>query len=218
MKAIELEAKHRSKTGKGAARSLRRQGLIPAIFYGKDAPPRPLALDSLELKRKLTKVRSENIIFALKIRDDDQTVDKIAMLREIQTDPLKREIIHTDFYEIAMDKKISLKVPLRINGRAKGIEEGGILQTVTREIELECLPTDIPEFIEVDVSQLDIGESIHVKDLALRSTFRILADDSLTLVTVVPPEAEEKAAAPEEEEKEEVTAESEATPTKGKAT
>ncbi|MDD5451042.1 MAG: 50S ribosomal protein L25/general stress protein Ctc [Desulfovibrionales bacterium] len=212
MKQIELTAESREKMGKGAARSLRRQGLTPAIFYGKGIPPQPLTLDSLELKRKLNKAGSENAIFALTIKDDGHTVNKMAMLKEVQTNPLSREIIHTDLYEVAMDKKIVVRVPLHVKGRAKGVELSGILQTVTREIELECLPADIPEFIEVDVTPLDIGESIHIKDLKLPENLHVLDDAAVTLVTVVPPAAEEKAAVAEEE----VVAEPEVVSTKGK--
>jgi len=213
MKQIELTAESREKMGKGAARSLRRRGLTPAIFYGKGIPPQPLTLDSLELKRKLNRAGSENAIFALTIKDDGHTVNKMAMLKEVQTNPLSREIIHTDLYEVAMDKKIAVRVPLHVKGRAKGVELSGILQTVTREIELECLPADIPEFIEVDVTSLDIGESIHIKDLKLPENLHVLDDAAVTLVTVVPPAAEEKAVVAEEEA---AAAEPEVVSTKGK--
>lgn len=214
MKQIELIAESRKKTGKGAARSLRRQGSIPAIFYGRGIPPEPLALDSLDLKHKLNKVKAENVILALTIKKNGQTVNKMAMLKEVQTDPVRREIIHTDLYEIAMDKEITVKVPLHIKGRATGVDQGGILQPVAREIELECLPTDIPEFIEVDVSSLNIGESIHIEDLTLPETLKVVDDYNLTLVTVVAPEAEEKIAPAEGE----VTAEPEIASAKGKET
>jgi large subunit ribosomal protein L25 len=199
MKQIELTAESREKMGKGAARSLRRRGFTPAIFYGKGIPPQPLTLDSLELKRKLNKAGSENAIFALTNKDDGRTVNKMAMLKEVQTNPLSREIIHTDLYEVAMDKEIAVWVPLHVKGRAKGVELGGILQTITREIELECLPADIPEFIEVDVTSLDIGGSIHIKDLKLPENLNVLDDADITLVTVVPPVSEEAVVAAEEE-------------------
>lgn len=199
MKQIELTAESREKMGKGAARSLRRQGFTPAVFYGKGIPPQPLTLDSLELKRKLNKAGSENAIFALTIKDNGRTVNKMAMLKEVQTNPLSREIIHTDLYEVAMDKEIAVRVPLHVKGRAKGVELGGILQTITREIELECLPADIPEFIEVDVTSLDIGGSIHIKDLKLPENLNVLDDADITLVTVVPPVSEEAVVAAEEE-------------------
>ncbi len=213
MKTIELVAEVREMTGKGGARSLRRQGYIPAIFYGKDTSTQSLTLNSTELKRKLNNVRSENIIFALTIKKNGQTESKMAMLKEIQTHPLRREIIHTDFYEIAMDKKIAIRVPVHIKERAKGVEQGGIMQQVTRDIELECLPADIPEFVEVDVSSLGIGESIHVKDVNLPETLRVLEDEGLTLVTIIPPETEEKAAAAAE-----ALAEPEVISAKGKET
>lgn len=198
MKQVELFAEIREKTGKGAANSLRRQGYIPAVFYGKDSAARPLSLNRAELKRKLSTARGENTLFALTIKDNNESINKMAILKEVQTQPITHDILHTDFYEVLMDKEITIRVPLAIKGRAKGIEQGGILQTVTREIELECLPADIPESIEVDVASLDIGESLHIRDLDLSEKYRILDDPELTLVSLVPPETEEKAVPAEE--------------------
>lgn len=198
MKQVELFAEIREKTGKGAANSLRRQGYIPAVFYGKDSPARSLFLNRAEVKRKLSTARGENTIFALTIKDDNESFNKMAILKEVQTEPLTHDILHTDFYEVLMDKEITVRVPLSIKGRAKGAEDGGILQTVTREIELECLPADIPESIEVNVTPLDIGESLHIRDLNLSEKYRILDDPELTLVSVVPPETEEKPVSAEE--------------------
>lgn len=197
MKQIELTANTRDKTGKGVCHKLRRNGLIPAIFYGKETTPQPISLDGQNLKRRIGTARGENVIFSLTIQGQDgSTTNRLTILKEIQTEPMSREIIHTDFYEVAMDKEIVVHVPVSIKGRAKGVELGGILQMATREIEIECLPGDIPESIDIDVSGLDMAESIHVKDLPPSDKYRILDDPEQPLVSVVPPAVEEKLAAP----------------------
>lgn len=194
MKQVELTAEVREKTGKGISRQLRREGFIPAIFYGKETPPQPLFLNRQDLQRKIGTVGGENTIFALTIKSNHGTANKMAILKEVQAEPISRRITHSDFYEVAMDKEIVLRVPVSLKGRAKGVELGGILQMATREIEIECLPADIPESIEIDVSQLDIAESIHVRDLRVFEKYRILNDPDQPLVSVVPPVSEEAVA------------------------
>ncbi len=206
MKQVELNAESRGKTGKGAARRLRRDGYIPAIFYGKGIPPQPISLNQRDFMKTISGVRRENTIFALTITGADGPVNRMAILKEVQSEPLRQGILHSDFYEVAMDKEITVRVPLSIRGRSKGVELGGILQMATREVELECLPLDIPETIEVDVSPLDIGESIHVRDLNVSEKYRILDEPDRTILSIVPPTSEEKLTAAEETAEPEVTA------------
>lgn len=207
MEQVQIEGFFRKSTGKGAARSLRRSGNIPGIFYGPETDPVPLQVAKRSFEKVLKQRTSENAIYQLTVQGDDQEMVKTVMLKEIQRDPLTREILHVDFYEVSLTKPIDIMVAIRVVGKAPGVEQGGILQEATRELEVRCLPTAIPEYIEVDVSGLDIGDSLHVKDLPLPEGVRILSDPETTLVTIVPP-TEEKAAeeAPAEEGEVEVTA------------
>jgi large subunit ribosomal protein L25 len=136
---------------------------------------------------------------------------KTVMLKEIQKNPVDREILHIDFYEVSLSKEIDVMVGIKVVGKAPGVEKGGILQEASRELEIRCLPTRIPNHIEVDVSTLDIGDSIHAEDLPLAEGIRVLSDPRLTLITVVPP-TEEKPAVEEPAEGAEV----EVTAKKGK--
>ncbi len=137
------------------------------------------------------------------------------MIKEIQVDPVKQTILHVDFYAISMDKKISLEVPITLTGTAVGVSEGGILQQVRRTLEISCLPDRIPEALEIDVSNLAIGDSLHVSDLEIPEGIEVLAEERLTVVTVVPPTKVEEIEPEilEEEEGEEVE-EEEVTETK----
>jgi large subunit ribosomal protein L25 len=142
------------------------------------------------------------VILKLVIQHNGETRTMPAMIKELQTHPVSRNFIHIDFYEINMDRKITVKVPVVTTGVAKGVELGGILQTVRRELEVECLPLEVPESIVIDISDLDIGDSIHVGKISLEGEIEILDDEDYAVVTVVSPRLEE-AEAPEEEEAEE---------------
>ena len=171
-------------------------GHIPAIFYGPETEPIPIQVAKSSLEKTLKKQTSENILYQLTIKGNDQEMVKTAMLKELQKNPIDRSILHLDFYEVSLFKEIDVTVGLKIIGKAPGVEKGGILQEISRDLEIRCLPTNIPNHIEVDVSALDIGDSIHVEDIKLPEGILILSDAHLTLVTVVPP-IEEKPAAEE---------------------
>jgi large subunit ribosomal protein L25 len=196
MEQVALEGLIRKPSGKGGARTLRRTGAIPAIFYGPETEPIPIQVAKSSLEKTLKKQTSENILYQLTIKGNDQETIKTVMLKELQKNPIDREILHLDFYEVSLFKEIDVTVGLKIVGKATGVEKGGILQEISRDLEIRCLPTNIPNHIEVDVSALDIGDSIHVEDIQLPEGVRILSDAHLTLVTVVPP-IEEKPAAEE---------------------
>ncbi len=215
MTTVAFNARSRKETGKGVARSLRRQALIPAVFYGPELDPVPLALRSRELARLISTAAGENILIDLNIEDGESTQSHRAMIKEIQVDPVKQTILHVDFYAISMDKKISLEVPITLTGTAVGVSEGGILQQVRRTLEISCLPDRIPEALEIDVSNLAIGDSLHVSDLEIPEGIEVLAEERLTVVTVVPPTKVEEIEPEilEEEEGEEVE-EEEVTETK----
>ena len=204
MEQVAIEGFVRKPSGKGGARALRRTGAIPAIFYGPETESIPIQVTKSSLEKTLKKQTSENILYQLTIKGNDPETVKTAMLKELQQNPIDREILHLDFYEVSLFKEIDVTVGLKIIGKATGVEKGGILQEISRDLEIRCLPTNIPNHIEVDVTALDIGDSIHVSDIKLPEGILILSDAHLTLVTVVPPieekpAAEEPAAEPEVE-------------------
>jgi len=214
MTTVALAAQSRTESGKGVARSLRRQALIPAVFYGPEVDPVPLILQSRDLEKLITTGAGENILIDLNIEDGKSTQSHRAMIKEIQVDPVKQYILHVDLYAISMDKKISVEVPITLTGTALGVsEEGGILQQVSRTLEISCLPDRIPEAFELEVTALAIGDSLHVSDLEIPEGVDVLAEDELTIASVVPPtkvEEIEPEVLEEEEEGEEVDEEAEA--------
>lgn len=211
MAHVALTAQSRKGTGKGAARTLRRQALIPAVFYGPEVDPVNLSLKYRDLEKLIKTGAGENVIIDLAIETGESTLSHRAMLKEIQMDPVKQTILHVDLYEISMDKKIEVEVPITLTGTAKGVsDEGGILQQVSRTLEISCLPDNIPDSFELDVTDLNIGDSLHVSDLKIPQGIEVLVEGELTIATVVPPtkvEEIEPEVPEEEEEREEVEAE-----------
>jgi large subunit ribosomal protein L25 len=206
METVALNARSRKETGKGVARSLRRQALIPAVFYGPKVDPVPLALGAKEVEKVVSSEAPENILIDLNIENGEATESHRAMIKEIQVDPVKQTILHVDLYAISMDQKISLEIPISLTGTPVGVTEGGILQQVSRTIEVSCLPDQIPETLVLDVSDLVIGDSLHVNDLDIPEGVELLVEEKLTVATVVPPTKEEEIEPEilEEEEGEEV--------------
>lgn len=200
MDLIELKTNIRKTVGNGPARALRRQGQIPAVLYGPKTEPVLLAVAGSDLEQLLKKGKSGQIVLNLVIQNGE-TSTRPAMIKELQIHPLSRTFLHVDFYEISMDRKINVKIPVSTTGKSKGVEDGGILQLIRRELEVLCLPFEIPEVIEIDISELDIGDSIHVGDISLEGNIEFLDDAHFTVVTVLSPRVEE--AVGEEEEIEE---------------
>ncbi len=188
-----LTAEIREEMGKEKAKKLRSRGLIPAIFYGPKSQSIPLVVQSKELAKALQTEAGENVLIDLDIRKGDQSDRKVVMLKDIQIDPLERMMLHTDFYEVTMDQMITVEVPVHLVGKPEGTKMGGILEQVRRTIQIQCLPTDIPKSIDVDVTPLMIGDSIHVQDIRVEKA-RIISETNFTIATVVPPVVEEKAA------------------------
>jgi large subunit ribosomal protein L25 len=210
MAHVALTAQSRKETGKGAARTLRRQALIPAVFYGPEVDPVHLSLNYRDLEKLIKTGAGENVIIDLAIETGESSLSHRAMLKEIQLDPVKQTILHVDLYEISMDKKIEVEVPITLTGTPKGVSEGGILQQVTRTLEISCLPDNIPDAFELEVTDLNIGDSLHVSDLKIPQDVDVLVEEELTIATVVPPtkvEEIEPEIPEEEEEREEVEAE-----------
>jgi large subunit ribosomal protein L25 len=190
-----LDAKKRDGRGKNEARRLRVAGQIPAVVYGArkegQAPEGvPVAVDPKEVLRILHSESGANTLINLKLDGGESRV----MVRDYQLDPVTHQLLHADFYQLAMDKVIIVAVPVVVKGEPVGVkQQGGLLDFVTREIQVQCLPTDIPEHIDVDVSELALHQSVRVKDIAENPKWKAVTDGETMLVHVVMPKAEESA-------------------------
>jgi len=194
----KLKAEVRGTRGKGPARSLRNDGLIPAILYGPGVDSVSLSVNLRDLKEVIKKSRTRQVLVNLEIGNGET---KSAMIQDLQRDPLSGNYLHVDFYHVEMDRKIKAKVPVTISGKSIGVEKGGLAQLVRRELEIMCLPQDILEFINIDITDMDIGDSVHVDEIPLEGDTEILRDVNYTVVTILSPKKEE------EEEVEEVEGE-----------
>jgi large subunit ribosomal protein L25 len=193
MDTVEITIERRQGGGKGTARRLRRTGIIPAVLYGPKRTTARIGVRAEEFERKLMRLEGSHLIRLLHADGQDAELhDRMALVREIQRHPVTDEVLHADFYEVDLTKRLAVSVPLHFVGRAVGVVAGGILQPILREIEVECLPTEIPEFIEVDVSALGIHDAIHLSDLQLPEGVAPVGDGTQTIVTVLPPTVEEK--------------------------
>jgi len=192
----EIKATLRKSIGNGPARVLRRQGRVPAVLYGPKTENILLSVNPKDVEQILKKVSSGSAVLNLVI-ENGKAVTKSVMIKELQAHPVSGKFLHIDFYEIDMERKINVSVPVVVKGQSKGVELGGLLQIIRREIEVYCLPNEIPHSIEIDVTDLDIGDSVHVDEIKLEGDVELAGDVNFTVVTVVSPKAE---AAREEEE------------------
>jgi len=197
MDTLILEVEPRDETGKGSARRARRAGKLPAIFYGPAIPSRAISVNSHDLAERITRLEGTHLIqLRSRVPELDQ---KMVLLRDLQSDPVHGTPVHADFYEVALDKAIEVKVPLHFTGKALGVTLGGILQPVIRELTVSCLPTAIPEHIDVDVSELPIHGAVHIADIKLPDGVSAVYEMNDAVVTVLPPTVEEKPVAAEAE-------------------
>lgn len=199
MKQLQLNATIRSAVGNSPARHLRRQGKMPAVLYGPKTDTIPLTIDAKELATSLKEGAVAQSIFNLSI-EGGQKKTATVMIRELQTHPVSGAFLHADFYEIDMKRKIHVMVPIATKGKAKGIEMGGVLDIVRREIEVLCLPSEIPDTIEIDIAALEIGDAVHVEDIPVPENVEISADTNYTVLTVLSPQVETEPGEEVEEE------------------
>jgi large subunit ribosomal protein L25 len=191
MDAVEITIERRTDTGKGSVGRLRRTGIVPAVFYGPKRNTVNINVNAAEFEKKLLHLEGSHLIRLVNGGGDVDLHDKMALLREKQVHPVTGIVLHADFYEVDLTERLVVSIPLHFLGKAAGVVVGGILQPILRELEVECLPTEIPEFIDVDVSPLGIHEAVHVSDLTLPAGVTVVGDASRTVVTVVPPTIEE---------------------------
>ena len=194
MRLAKLEAQKRSDFGKSAGKALRRNGAMPAILYGRHEDVIPLQLDTRTFQRFLQS-NGENVLIDLEITDHGH---ETIMIREIQRDPVKQNLLHTDFIRISLDEPVTSAVPIVLTGSAIGLQAGGIVEFAHRQLHVRCLPTLLPDTIEVDVSGLDIDDFIRIEDLSLDETVEVL-DDLQTIVVLLNRPRVEAEAEPEEE-------------------
>ncbi|RKX79195.1 MAG: 50S ribosomal protein L25 [Spirochaetes bacterium] len=199
MEQKTLVAYVRNELKKGRTRRLRREGKIPAIIYGHDTP-KPIMVDENEFRKKFHTV-SENTIISLKIDSEEHNV----LVKDFQEDIVSGKILHIDFYEFESGKTLRTRVPIHLNGAAKGVKEGGLLEYHLHELDIECLPKNLPEAINIDISNMELGEALHVKDIEALEGVKILNSEEDTIAVIKHPKlvAVEEAAPKEVEEIEE---------------
>ena len=191
MTTARLTASPRSDVGKGVARSLRSAGQTPGIIYGHAREPQPLTIDTRELERLLGQISAGSTVIELEVGGRTSRT----LMREIQRHPFKRQILHVDFQELVAGEKVTVQVPLVVVGTPAGVKEGGVLDQTMRELEIEVDPVSMPSRIEIDVSALAIGHSLHVSDIQLPPGVEVLDDPEATVcVMSAPKEAEEEPA------------------------
>ncbi|MCI0616112.1 50S ribosomal protein L25/general stress protein Ctc [bacterium] len=192
MEQITVQSSVRELKGKGPNRRLRVAGKIPAVLYGHKSQNMALEVDPKDIFKILHSDSGENTIFQLEVPGKEKIN---VLIKEYQLEPVSHRLLHADFYEVAMDEVLEVDVPLEVIGEAYGVKtEGGLLDIVHRELRVECLPADIPENIEVDVTELKIGDHIRVKDLKISEKIKILDDPETVVVAVEHPRAEEPVA------------------------
>jgi len=190
-KQVKLKAERRSATGRSAARKLKARGVVPAVIYGAKDKPQPLQLSERDINAMLSHASGENILVELEI-DGDQS-GRLALVQEIQHSAVRGDVLHIDFHAVSMDEKIHAEVPVETIGTANGVKNfGGLLEQNLRALAIECLPRDLPDRIVVDVSALNIGDSIHVRDLQLPPGVTTRVQLDLTAFSVLAPAEEEE--------------------------
>ncbi len=191
-KNMIIEAEKREGRGKNNSRRARRDGRIPAVLYGGGTDTMPLLVDPKAVEAVLHSGSGENTLFTMKVASEGELQGKF-MIKDHQVDPVSDRLLHADFLRIALDKTIRVEVAIRTVGVARGVKlQGGILEHPMREVEVECLPQDIPEHIEVDITELDLGKSYRVSDLKVAPAVKILTDPTMPVIAVVAPTVEKE--------------------------
>jgi len=187
MKTIALSAQVREEIGKGPSRRLRSEGFIPATFYGYQVEPMVITVPASDLVKVLVKEREETVFVKLGIKSGtSKKVEKLSVIKDLQIDTISRKPIHADFYEIRMDRTLAVDVPILLVGTPVGVENGGEMQQLKRDIRVSGLPSALPESVEIDVTDLSIGDSVKIKDIVVSGDVQLLDNDDVAVVSVVP--------------------------------
>jgi large subunit ribosomal protein L25 len=188
MEAV-LEATPRDTFGKNEARRTRRSGQVPAVLYGEGKDATPISVAPKALLKILHSESGQNTLISLKLPGGG---DARVLVRDFQIDPITHQVLHADFYRVAMDRVIQVTIPVVVQGEPKGVkQQGGILEFIRREIEIECLPGDIPEHVDIDVSELMLHQGVRVRDVATNPKWKAMTEGEAMLVHVIMPKAEE---------------------------
>ena len=183
---VKLKAQMRTVIGRNAIKKIKKEGLVPGVVYGSQARPMALQVEARDLTNVLAHASSEHVLVELEIADGNQSTNRLALIQEVQHHPLRRELLHVDFHAVSTTEKITSEVPIEAVGDALGVRTfGGLLEYSLRTLEVECFPQDLPDIVRVDVSNLNIGESLHVRDIPLPSGVEAITDGDLTVVSVV---------------------------------
>lgn len=209
METVKLSAQYRERSSKGAVRALRRNGETPAVLYGKGVGNMLIKVPTRELEYILNNHIIGSTLIDLDVDKGDQRESYLVMCREVQRDPIRRELLHADFFQIELNQEIETEIPVVLVGESQGVKKGGILQHMLREVTVSCLPTKLPEQIEIDISELDIGEQVTVGDLKAPEGVQILSDPESVIALIVAPTLEEEVTEEEEGAAEEAAAETE---------
>src|SRR5262245_57230761 len=196
-KQVKLSASRRTGTGRTAVRKIKTQGAVPAIIYGGSEKSEPLQISKRDISAIFSHATGENILVELEI--EGEKASRLALVQEVQHSPVGGDILHIDFHAVSMDEMIEADVPLQPTGTAEGVKTfGGLLEQSLRSLEIECLPKDLPDMISVDVSHLNIGDAIHVREIPLPKGVTTRISPDLTVFSVLPPAVEEEPAPAEE--------------------
>lgn len=191
MERLELTAETREVSSKGQIKEMRKRDYVPAVVYGKKVDNTLLSVNRKELIQALNTSAGANVLIDLKIEGGKKRKETV-MVKELQRDPVKDIFLHVDFIGISLEDKLQVKVPISFNGEPVGVKEGGVPSIQLREVIVETLPTDIPEFLEVDISQLNIGDSLNVSDLQIPKGAQVVGDPDETIISVLAPTIEEE--------------------------
>jgi large subunit ribosomal protein L25 len=183
---VKLKAEKRTVVGRNAIKKIKAQGLVPAVIYGSQGEPIALQVEARALTNVLAHALNEHVLVELEIADGSQSTNRLALIQEVQHHPLRPELLHVDFHAVSATEKITSEVPIEAVGDALGVRTfGGLLEHSLRTLEVECFPQDLPEIVRIDVTNLNIGESLHVRDIPLPSGVESLTPADLTVVSVV---------------------------------
>jgi large subunit ribosomal protein L25 len=187
-KQLKLAAQPRTSEGRNAVKKIKAQGLVPAVIYGADLAPQNLQVNAREFHTLLSHATGEHLLVELQIADGAEAVSRLALIQEVQHDPLRGNVLHVDFHAVSNDEKIHAEIPVEAFGEATGVKNyGGILEVSLHSLMVECLPKDLPEIIRVDVAELNLNAAVHVRDLQLPEGVVAKADPELTVLRVAPP-------------------------------
>jgi large subunit ribosomal protein L25 len=206
MKNVAIDIQARAKAGKGVARKLRHAGQTPGVLYGPKAEAISLSVNTHEFNKLLNSAGGEPLLFTLNLKSNGDSSNYTALIKDLQLHPVYDKIRHIDFYEVFMDEEVQVEVPITAVGKAKGVEtDMGVLEIILRTVKISCLPLAIPRDIQINVSDLGLGDTVHVSDIVAPEGVRLLDDPETTLMTIVASRAEEE----EKEEEAEIKVEEE---------